>query len=77
MTGEDALDLLADQFGIAKSYYDLSGTNQPTTRETKLALLRANGLDLATDIHIQQVATDLQSQAANRHHPEEIVLGDQ
>ena len=74
MTGDDALDWLADHYGIAKSYYDLSGTNQPTTKETKLALLRANGLDLATESHIQQVATDLQSQAADKQHPEEIVL---
>ncbi|MEP1206260.1 MAG: 4-alpha-glucanotransferase [Rhizobiaceae bacterium] len=74
MTTDQALDWLADHFGIVGSYYDLAGNQQPTSRETKLALLRANGLKLATDTDIEQAASHHLAEQNSRRFDAEIIL---
>jgi len=76
MKSEQALDWLTDHFGIVSSYFDLAGTEQTTSQETKLALLRANGLDLATGAEIKQAAIHFQSELECRRFPEELILND-
>ncbi len=49
MTPDEALDRLTERFGIVSSYRDLSGVQRSTSRDTRLALLRANGIELDND----------------------------
>lgn len=57
MSEDEVLDALAERFGIVSNFGDLSGVCHPTSRETKLALLQANGVDthsasaLADELH--------------------------
>lgn len=74
MTPEQALDWLAEDNGIVGSYHDLAGMEQPTSRETKIVLLRANGLDLTNDTQILQEAKHWRRETRNRIFPEEIIL---
>ncbi|NKB54002.1 MAG: 4-alpha-glucanotransferase [Rhizobiaceae bacterium] len=74
MTSEQALDWLADYFGIVGCYRDLTGEEQATSKETKLALLWANEVNLTTDIEIRQAASHYQEKTRKRRYPEEIVI---
>lgn len=73
MNVEQSLSQLAAKFGIIPTYTDLAGTKQPTSRETTIALLRANGLALETDKHIIDAAKRIDGQAKQRLAPEEVV----
>ncbi len=46
MTAPSALDTLAERFGIESRYVDIAGNEQVTGRDSKLALLRAMGVDV-------------------------------
>ena len=73
MKVDQALTRLAAQFGIISTYKDLGGTEQPTSRETNLALLRANGLGLETEVEIKQAVRRYDDEAKKRFVPEEII----
>ena len=73
MSPDPSLSQLAADFGIVPTYWDLSGNQQPTSQETTLALLRANGLNLETEKDIQQAAKHLDAQAQTQLVPPEIV----
>ncbi len=74
MKPEPALDWLADHFGIVSSYRDLAGIEQTTSKETKLALLRASGVNLTTNIEIKQAADHHLAELNERRFPVEIVV---
>lgn len=74
MTAVKALDALADRFGILSVFRDLSGKDQSTSRETKLALLRANGLQLDNDAMILEELARWRAADSTRILPREIVV---
>ncbi len=74
MKANTALDALADRFGILSVFRDLSGKEQPTSRETKLALLRANGIQLDNDAMILDELARLRAIDSARILPREIVV---
>ncbi|MEP0944784.1 MAG: 4-alpha-glucanotransferase [Rhizobiaceae bacterium] len=71
---QDILKQLAAHFGIVPTYQDLAGIEQPTSRETNLALLRANGLVLENDADIRNAARQVAAEAHERIVPEEIII---
>ena len=73
MNPAQALDLLADGFGILPRYFDLNGCEQPTSRDTKLALLRANGLELDNEAMVLDALHCHRAKEAARQFPREIV----
>lgn len=74
MTVDHALNELATLFGILPEFVDLGGRQQLTAKETKLALLRANGLQLDNDAMIQSALKDIRQSRAARNHPIEIIV---
>ena len=74
MNAADALNQLATRFGILPSYNDLGGQIRTTSPDTQRALLRANGLDVATDAMIFEVLDDVARREAERWFPEEIII---
>lgn len=74
MSADDALNALARRFGVLEEFRDLSGVVRPTARETKLALLRANGLDLDGDVTILETLSALTAEDAARRCPREIIV---
>lgn len=71
---EDALNALARRFGVLEEFRDLSGVIRPTGRDTKLALLRANGLHLDTDVMILETLSALTAADTARRYPREVIV---
>ena len=67
----DALSLL---FGVLPTYRDLDGNERKTSAETKLALLRANGLELDTPKSIQEALNESREKIKRRALPEEKII---
>ena len=59
MEREDNLNALATRFGILPGYRGFKGEQIKTSRETQIALLRANGLVLDNDVMIGEVLGEL------------------
>ena len=74
MSADGALNALARRFGVLEEFRDLSGEVRPTARETRLALLRANGLDLDNDVMILETLSALTAADAERRFPREIIV---
>ena len=74
MSADDALNALARRFGVLEEFKDLSGVVRPTARETRLALLRANGLELDNDVMILETLSALTAADAARRYPREIIV---
>lgn len=74
MTVQQALDELAGRFGILAEFEDLAGQRQRIRRETQLALLRANGLQLDNDAMILAQLAELQQIESRRKYPREIIV---
>lgn len=74
MTADDALNELATLFGILPEFVDLGGQQQFTAKETKLALLRANGLQLDDGAMIQSALKDIRQARAARNYPIEVIV---
>ena len=74
MNATDALNELATRYGILPNYNDLGGQSRATSPDTQRALLRANGLDVATDAMIFEVLDDVSRREAERWFPEEIII---
>lgn len=74
VTAEDALNELATLFGVLPEFIDLGGQQQFTAKETKIALLRANGLQLDHDAMILSELEDIRSLAAIRQFPVEVIV---
>lgn len=74
MTADDALNELATLFGILSEFVDLGGHQQFTAKETKLALLRANGLQLDDGAMIQSALKDIKHARATRNYPIEVIV---
>ncbi len=75
MSTGNTLDRLADQAGIVAAYRDLAGVHRQTSRETKLALLRANGWQLDNEAMIEEALRSNVAAQAARLLPEEIIVG--
>lgn len=74
MTADTALDELAALFGILPEFVDLAGQRQATARETKIALLRANGLHLDDDAMIQSELDAIRHARNRRTFPVEVIV---
>lgn len=74
MSSSDALNALADRFGIFPSFYDLNGVLRTTSIETNKALLRANGLQLDSDAMILEALAQIRARDAERKFPSEIII---
>lgn len=74
MTPDQALDALAEHYGILPAFHDLAGIERPTSAETKRALLRANGLETDNASALLEQWRDLQAQAKTRLLPSEIIV---
>lgn len=74
MSAPNDLDALAEAYGILPSFHDLSGAVQPTSPETKQALLRANGLALDNDAMIAEALAEFHATRYDRMHPPEKVV---
>lgn len=70
----DGLNKLAAHYGIFPSFKDLNRVIQPTSRDTQLALLIGNGIQVDNEAmiteHLHQIAAD----NAKRRLPDEIVI---
>lgn len=77
MTVDEALAALADRFGILPSFYDLSGVERRISRDTRIALLRANGLDVGSDALIRETLAEETARAAERLCPAEVIVTSQ
>lgn len=74
MTADTALDELAALFGILPEFVDLAGQRQATARETKIALLRANGLQLDHDAIFQAELDAIRHARNRRAFPVEVIV---
>ncbi|MEM9060552.1 MAG: 4-alpha-glucanotransferase [Pseudomonadota bacterium] len=74
MTTDERLDALAEAYGILPNFRDLSRTTQPTSPETKRALLRANGVGVDNEAMIAEALAVLRAERAARLHPEELIV---
>lgn len=74
MTADTALDELATLFGILPEFVDLAGQRQATARETKIALLRANGLQLDRDAMIHAELDAIRHARNSRKFPIEVIV---
>lgn len=74
MSADDALNALARWYGVLEEFRDLSGVVRPTGRDTRLALLRANGLQLDSDGMILEALSALTAADAARRYPREIIV---
>lgn len=74
MTVDDALNELATLFGILPEFVDLGGHLQLTAKETKIALLRANGLQLDDDAMIHAELDAIRHTHNSRTCPVEVIV---
>lgn len=74
MRADQALDELATRFGILPEFVDLSGQQQFTARETKIALLRANGLQLDHDAMLVSELKEIIQTEKKRICPREVIV---
>lgn len=73
MNAEKALDQLALSSGIVPSFKSLQGEECPTSSETKLALLQANGWQLDNDAMVIEAYQHHVSQLSQQAIPRDIV----
>jgi 4-alpha-glucanotransferase len=73
MKADHALDRLADLFGIVGEFLDLAGVVQKTSPDTKLALLRANGVSVDSPAMAREALDDRIASMRTRQMPEEII----
>jgi 4-alpha-glucanotransferase len=74
MNSEQALGALAQSYGILPSFHDMSGHEHPTSPETQMALIRANGVPLDNDAMIVEAQAKRAAEEAARKFPQEIVV---
>jgi len=71
---DELITSLSTHFGIAKQFTDLAGVVHPTTTETQLALLRANGVDVDNKGVLRELNDDLRRQLAHRVLPHDLII---
>lgn len=74
MSADEALAALADRFGILPAFHDLSGVERRVSRDTQVALLRANGLDVGSDALIRETLAEGTALDAERWCPTELIV---
>lgn len=74
MNQDEIIEALAKRFGIAPHFRDLSGVERPTSIETKLALLRANGLDVSSHLAMQDALRAMEHADKKRLCDDEIII---
>lgn len=74
MSLDTPLDRLALFAGIVPEFIDLGGILQPTSRETKLALLAACGWDVSNDALIREALKQYEAQKAEQLLPDEMII---
>lgn len=74
MTADGALNELASLYGILPKFVDLGGQQQLTAKETKIALLRANGFQLDHDAMILSELEEVSQLRAKRKYPSELIV---
>ena len=74
MDTDAALDELAAMHGVLPEYRDLAGRDRTTSRDTKLALLAANGLALDTDAMIGEALAAARAEKRARTLPRDVLL---
>lgn len=70
----DNLNKLADHYGIFSSFRDLDRNIQATSRETQLALLNGNGIEVDNDAMIAEHLAEIKAKNAVRRLPDEIII---
>lgn len=70
----DNLNKLADHYGIFSSFRDLDRNIQATSRETQLALLKGNGIQVDNDAMIAEHLAEIRTKNAIRRLPDEIII---
>lgn len=68
------LDKLAAHYGIFSSFKDLDNKIQSTSVETKLALLRGNGIAVDDEAQIAAHLLEIRADNARRRFPQEIII---
>ena len=68
------LDKLAAHYGVFSSFKDLDRHIQPTSAETKLALLAGNGITVDNEAMIKEYLAAIKAQNAARRLPEEVII---
>ena len=74
MSADAEIALLAKRAGILPSYVDMQSTKRMTSPETQRALLRAIGVDAATDAEVRGSLAELDAQATQRRFPTEVII---
>ncbi len=74
MNPDTALDQLATMAGVVPVYRDLAGAEQPTGKDTKLALLKAAGWQLDNGSMIVEAARHFNAEIKQRMLPEDIIV---
>ena len=68
-----SLSALADQFGVATSYFDWSGREVAVSRSTVVAVLAALGVQADTDDHCAAALSDAQRRYWSRPLPPTVI----
>lgn len=74
MTADPILSELAAYCGVFDRFRDLEGVTRPTGPDTQRALLRAEGLAVATDAEVRDTLAGLRADQNARPIPQELVL---
>ncbi|WP_300014071.1 4-alpha-glucanotransferase [uncultured Roseobacter sp.] len=74
MTADRSLAALASFCGVFDRFLDLEGVMRPTSPDTQRALLRANGLDVGSEVAVRDTLAALQAEQEERLIPQEIVV---
>ncbi len=74
MKPDPVIGALGKQFGIAPNFRDLSGIEKPTSVETTLALLRANGVDVSSQSAMQETLQASRHKAKQQLCKDEIII---
>lgn len=74
MSADLDLNALAEQGGILRNYYDMAGQERITSRETQLALLKANGFDVSSDAAIRDALALAHAETQDRWFPQEFII---
>ena len=74
MSSDDVIHQLASYYGVVGRYRDLSGREQPTSLDTKRALLEANGVELGSERDNQNLLKRIQLAQTQRRIDQEIIF---
>ncbi len=68
------IQALANRYGIAPKFRDLTGIEKPTSIETTLALLGANGVDVSSHAVMRETLQEIENQEAQKLCDDEFIF---